>query len=92
MAKRQAPKSAELAVAAMWQAFYAEHRAALASLFVEFQLYERLAGNDPHEALRHEGQRDVLLRIVQLIGLKPENAAADAWGDADILDRMMGPR
>lgn len=91
MAKPPARKG-ELAHAAVWAEFYHANRSALAALFVEFGLYDRLATNDPNDALRREGQRDVLLRLVQLIGLKPENAPADAWENADILDRMMGPR
>lgn len=83
-------KAAELKHADLWRAFYhGPGRPALAALFAEFGLYDRLGTNDPHDALRREGQRDVLLRLVQLVGLTPEAIPADAWEDADILDRMM---
>lgn len=87
MAKRRA--SSDLALASAWRTFYENNRPAVGALFVEFGLYDRLGGNDPNEAIRREGQRDVLLRMVQLIGLKPEAAPADAWEDADVLDRFL---
>lgn len=76
--------------AAVWKQFYAtDGRVALAALFTEFGLYSMAPTSDPNDALRREGQRDVLLRIVQLIGLKPEMLVEQAWEDSDILDRMM---
>lgn len=65
-------------------------RAALAALFVEFGLYSVAPDSDPHKALRREGQRDVLMRIIQLIGLKPEMIPEQAWDDFDIVERMAG--
>lgn len=88
MAKRPR-RDPQFAHAAAWAQFYQANRPALAALFVEFGLYDRLGTNEPNDALRREGQRDVLYRIIQLIGLKPEEAPVDAWEDADILDRMM---
>ena len=90
MAKRPR-RDPQFAHAASWAQFYQENRPALAALFVEFGIYDRLGTNEPNDALRREGQRDVLFRIIQLIGLKPEMAPVDAWEDADILDRMMRP-
>jgi hypothetical protein len=91
MAKRPVKLSPELINAATWQTFYHnEGRTAIAALFNEFGVYGIApAGIDPHEVMRREGQRDVLMRIVQMIGLKPEAAPTDAWDDVDILDRMM---
>lgn len=88
MAKRPR-RNAELAHAEAWRAIWEINRPALAALFAEFGLYDRLGTNDPHDALRREGQRDVLLRIVQLIGLRADAIPADAWESADILDRML---
>jgi hypothetical protein len=88
MAKRPR-RNLELAHAEAWRGFYEMNRPAMAALFAEFGLYDRLGSNDPHDALRREGQRDVLLRLVQLIGLKAEAIPTDAWEGADILDRML---
>ena len=84
-------KKSDLKLAAIWRGFYyMEGRAAIAALMTEFDIYTPApAGLTPNEAMRREGQRDVLLRIVQLIGLKPESFPTDAWDDTDILDRMM---
>ena len=90
MAKRSPKLAAKLTTAAQWQGFYAgAGRAAIAALFTEFNLYTPLESNDPHAALRAGGQRDVLLHIVQLLGLKPELFVDVAWEDTNILDRMM---
>lgn len=82
---------ADLQCAELWRTFYhSDGRVALAALLTEFDIYTRAPNAvDLFEAGRREGQRDVLLRIVNLIGLKPENLPADAWEDTDILDRMM---
>lgn len=77
-------------IAEQWRGFYELNRTAVAALFEEFGLYGRAPANlDANMALRREGQRDVLLRIVQLIGLKQSAAPTDAWDDHDILDRIM---
>ena len=90
MAKRPTRLDADVKLAAAWQAFYArEGHAAIASLFTEFNLYPTDQSNDPYIALRQKGQRDVLLRLTQLLGLKAEHFADQAWDDTEILDRMM---
>ena len=77
-------------IAEQWRHFYEHDRAALSALFEEFGLYGVAPPTlDANMALRREGQRDVLLRIVQLIGLKSAQAPTDAWEDHDILDRIM---
>jgi hypothetical protein len=74
----------------LWRDFYhTDGRAAIGLLFTEFGLYSPAPDNDPNAAVRREGQRDVLLRIVQLIGLRPEDFATQAWDDADIIDRIL---
>lgn len=81
---------ADQAIADQWRGFYEMNRSSVAALFEEFGLYGRAPPTlDANMALRREGQRDVLLRIVQLIGLKQSAAPTDAWDDHDILDRMM---
>jgi len=77
---------------AAWKTFYhGPGRPALAALFSEFGLYGvSPPGLTGEEAIRREGQRDVLLRIVQMIGLREEAVPTDAWDDTDILDRMIG--
>lgn len=81
----------DLTLGVLWQEFNAgPGRAAIAALFTEFDLYSPAPpGLSGKEALRREGQRDVLLRIVQLLGLKGEKFPAQAWDDTEILDRMM---
>ena len=88
MAKRPR-RNPDLAHAEAWRTFWQMNRPALAALFNEFGLYDSMGENDPHYALRREGQRDVLLRIVRLIGLKADAVPDDAWESADILDRML---
>ncbi|NDB93713.1 MAG: hypothetical protein EB165_03585 [Euryarchaeota archaeon] len=88
MSNRLKPTAAK--AAQLWKDFYhTDGRAAIALLFYEFNLYSPAPDNDPYSALRREGQRDVLLRIVQLIGLKPEDFASRSWDDADIIDRIL---
>lgn len=82
---------ADLACAEAWRNFYqGEGRVAMAALLTEFDIYTPAPITaDAGQLARREGQRDVLLRIVQLIGLKPEAFPTQAWDDTDILDRMM---
>lgn len=93
MSKPPTPRRvrADLACAQIWNNFYhGDGRPAIAALLTEFDIYTRAPnGLDLFEAGRREGQRDVLLRIVQLIGMKPETFPTQAWDDTDILDRMM---
>jgi hypothetical protein len=84
-------RKAEFACAQSWQAFYhGDGRTAVAALMTEFDVYTPAPKTaDAMELARREGQRDVLLRIVQLLGLKPDSFPTQAWEDTDILDRMM---
>jgi hypothetical protein len=61
-------------------------RDAIAALMIEFNIYTQSPGSDPHVALREKGQRDVLLRIVQLVGLRPEHFVDTAWEDTDSVE------
>lgn len=85
-------RRADAAIADAWKGFYAtpEGRAAIAELMVWCNLYQPCVSNDVMEMAREQGERNVALRIVQMIGLKPAEAPVDAWEDADILDRMIG--
>lgn len=74
-----------------WRDFHAttEGRAALAALLVHFDFYTSPATNDPTALIRHQGQRDVLLAIIGLVGMKEDAATQNAWDDTDLLDRIM---
>lgn len=90
LSPQQQARRLETASAETWKAFYhGPGRAAIAHLMTEFGMYAPMPSQDPYHAMRREGQRDVLLRIVQLIGLKPEDIPTDVWDDNDILERMM---
>jgi hypothetical protein len=52
-------------------------------------VYQVSEASDAITMAREQGEKNVALRIVQLIGLKPEDAPVEAWEDADILDRML---
>lgn len=80
--------SAEFKHADTWRTFYhGPGRAAVAALFDEFGLYG--SPGPGADYARAWGQRDVLVRLVQLIGLKEEAAPRDAAEDEDILERIM---
>ena len=83
---------AQNAVADAWKAFYNTPggRQAIAELMVWCNLYQPCISNDVMEMAREQGERNVALRIVQMIGLKPAEAPVDAWEDSEILDRMIG--
>lgn len=86
----QRRKAADLKLAETWRLFYEGNgRPAIAALFTEFDMYTSSPGNDPYAAMRREGQRDVLQRIVQLIGLRPGHFVEQAWDDTDLLERYM---
>ena len=93
MSKPPIPRraKADLACGQLWNDFYhGAGRPAIAALMTEFDIYTPSPRtSDATELARREGQRDVLLRIVQLIGLRPDAFPTQAWDDTDILDRMM---
>lgn len=84
-------KSIELQAAQSWQAWWAtpQGRAAIGALFVEYGIYATPAASDHGTLARSIGQRDVLARISQLIGLRPDQAPADDRDTLDLMDRMM---
>ena len=94
MSKAPQRLKAQTAVAEAWKGFYAtpEGRVAIAELMVWCNLYQPCISNDVMEMAREQGERNVALRIVQMIGLKPAEAPVDAWEDSEILDRMIGSR
>ena len=91
--KRPRKQRADLKCAEAWRSFHAgEGRAALAALFTEFNLYHPEPSNDPHAVMRATGQRDVLLRITQLVGLRPEHFPETAWQDAGAIEQLFNAR
>lgn len=89
MTARPRRSRAEKVAASAWAGFWqtGEGKAALGLLFTEFGLYSS-PGPDA-DLSRAWGQRDVLVRITQLINLKPEQAPDDDRDASDILDKLM---
>ncbi len=87
MTKRRTPD--HIAAAAL-QEFYRTPggKAAIALLFRDFGFYDTPAG-DQTSLIRSIGQRDVLVRISQLIGFKPEQAPSDDEDHSDYIAKMM---
>ena len=74
-----------------WRAFKdrPEGHVALSELFVWCNVYSPIETNDPIEMARMVGERNVALRIAQLMGTKASDFVQHAQDDTDILDRMM---
>lgn len=92
--KSPTKRKLEPVVADLWKGFYqGPGRPAIAALFDEFGLYSSLRPDAGQaDALRCEGQRDVLLRLVQMIGRRPDEAPLDVAEDRDIVDRIIDNR
>lgn len=76
-----------------WRDFWhsPEGKAAIGQLFKDFGFFDTPDVTDPSIALRSMGQRDVLVRLSQLINIKPE-LAPDTDGEvSDILEHMLRP-
>lgn len=81
--------AAQQAAAAAWQRFWdGEGKTAIGLLFQEFGLYASPEG-DATQLARAWGQRDVLVRIIQLINLKEERAPHDDRDTSAILERLL---
>lgn len=63
-------------------------RVALAELFVWCNVYSPIESTDPVEMARLVGERNAALRIVHLLGLKPQDFVTRATDDTDILNRI----
>lgn len=63
-------------------------RVALAELFTWCNVYSPIESNDPLEMARLVGERNAALRIVNLIGLKPDDFVQRATEDTDLLNRI----
>lgn len=89
--KKPTRAKTQAAIADTWKAFYGspEGRAAIADLMVWCNVYTPIEESDPIVIARATGERNVALRIAQLIGLQPAAFPSNAWEDADILDRML---
>ena len=83
-------RNVETTAAAAWQSWWAtpQGRVAIGVLFTEFGFYATPVESDHGTVARSMGQRDVLARVSQLIGLRPEQAPADDRDTLDLLDRM----
>lgn len=83
-------RTPEIKVSGAWKAFYQspEGKAAVALLFKDFGFFDTPMG-DRDALVRSIGQRDVLVRISQLIGMKPEQAPVDDEDHTNILDRLL---
>ena len=82
--------TAEVRAAAAWKAFYQGPggKAAIALLFRDFGFYDTPMG-DNNALIRSIGQRDVLVRISQMIGMKPDTAPADDADHTDYITKIM---
>lgn len=83
-------RSPEVRAAAVWKAFYQspEGKAAVGMLFKDFGFFDTPMG-DNNALIRSIGQRDVLVRIANLIGLRPEAVPQDAEDHEDLVTKMM---
>lgn len=90
MKKPRRPR-AEFTASEAWKGFWAssDGRVAIGALFRDFGFYDTPNSIDPATLARSIGQRDVLVRISQLINLQPEQAPDDDRDTSDILARMM---
>jgi hypothetical protein len=80
----------ELKIARAWKDFYeGSGRIALAELFETFHVYSPIVATDPVSIATANGERNAVLHIARLIGLKAERFPTEAWDDHDILDRML---
>jgi hypothetical protein len=92
VARRPNPRSKALAISGeAWRAFAQtpDGSVALAELMVWCNVYSPIETSDPIELARLNGERNVAMRIVQLMGSKPGDFLQTAQDDTDILDRMM---
>lgn len=64
-------------------------RVALADFFTWCNMYSPIESDDPVELARLVGERNAALRIVQLMGLKPQDFVRRATEDTDILNRII---
>ena len=83
-------KSPALRASGIWKGFYQtpEGKAAIGLLFKDFGFFDTPMG-DNNALIRSIGQRDVLVRISNLIGFKPEHVPQDAEDHEDLLTKMM---
>ena len=83
---------AEARIADAWKSFYAtpEGRLAIGEMIIWSNLYQQCTSTDMVEIMRQNGEKNIVNRIIQMIGLKPAEAPIDAWEDAEILHRITG--
>jgi hypothetical protein len=92
--RRNGTNRAVIAVSDAWKQFYQtpDGRIAIAQLLLASGVYVPIETSDPLEMARLNGERNVALRIVQMIGLKPEEFPTQAVEDEDIIARLYNPR
>lgn len=88
-APRGKARAAQIASEA-WKKFdqTPDGRVALAEYFIWCNIYSPIESNDPVELARLVGERNAALRIVQLLGLKPQDFVPRATEDTDLLNRI----
>ena len=84
---RTPKKNPDAALAQAWKDFYAtpQGQAAIGALFAEFHVYDPIVSYDPVQLAMMNGQRNVALRIAQLLALRPERFAETATEDMNAL-------
>ena len=60
-----------------------------ADIFTYCNVYHPIEGNDLYQIGKREGERNVALRIAQMLGLRPEHFETDAWDTSGTIDNMM---
>lgn len=83
-------KNPDVALAQAWKDFYAtpQGRTAIAALFAEFHVYSPIVATDAIKLATMNGQRNVALRIAQLLALQPEQFAETVTEDMNGLGRL----
>lgn len=86
--RQSRPRKADATISEAWRSFWEspEGKAAIGTLFKEFGFYgSPAAGADLSRAW---GQRDVLVRISQMLNLKPEAAPDHDRDMGDVFDNI----
>lgn len=88
------PRKTDLAAGQAWKAFSQTEggKAAIADLMVWCNVYSPIEATDPIQLAMMTGERNVAMRIVYLMGLRPDEFITQANDDTDFLDRMIQSR
>lgn len=90
MASRRRP-NAEAALSQAWKTVWntPEGKLAISELLVATNVYSEIRTNDPVMLALAVGERNMAARLARMIGLKPENYAADAREAVDLVGRFV---